>query len=377
MIMDRKKFHKLSLLLTPFFAALLVLLVITNSLAGTATLSWKANAESDLAGYRAYYGTLPRTADCPSKGGYLNVVDVGKVTTYTPPNLGDGVTYYFSLTAYDKTGNESCYSLEASKVMPSPSKDVTPPTVSIAAPAVGSTLSGTVTVTANASDNVGVAGVQFKLDGANLGTERVSSPYSISWDTKTATNASHILSAVARDAAGNQTTSSGRTVTVKNAVVPPPPVPTNLKATAVSSSQINLSWSASAGATGYNVYRSGVKIASTTSTSYPDTGLQPQTGYSFRVEAYNGAGTSAKCSAVSATTWPPLSTKFAIGDRVTATAKVGVWATPSSSSRVGIQNQGAKGTVTGGPVYSSKRWLWNVNFDSGPDGWLHEEYLTK
>lgn len=170
-LMDRKKCHKTALLATPFLASLLVLLATSTSLAGTATLSWKANSESDLTGYRAYYGTLPRTADCPPKG-YLNVVDVGKATSYSFPNLGDGVTYYFSITAYDKSGNESCYSTEVSKVMPS--KDVTPPTVSVAAPASGSTLSGMVTVSASASDNVGVAGVQFKLDGANLGTECVS-----------------------------------------------------------------------------------------------------------------------------------------------------------------------------------------------------------
>ena len=43
-------------------------------------------------------------------------------------------------------------------------------------------------MTANASDNVGVAGVQFKLDGANLGAEDTTAPYSIAWNTTTATN---------------------------------------------------------------------------------------------------------------------------------------------------------------------------------------------
>ena len=46
------------------------------------------------------------------------------------------------------------------------------------------------TVSANASDNVGVAGVQFYLDGALLGTEDTTAPYSVSWNTTTATNAS-------------------------------------------------------------------------------------------------------------------------------------------------------------------------------------------
>lgn len=97
--------------------------------------------------------------------------------------------------------------------------DVTPPTISMTAPAAGATVSGTATtVSANASDNVGVVGVQFKLDGANLGSEDTTSPYSIAWDTTSATNCSHTLTAVARDAAGNSTTSAGVSVTVSNAV---------------------------------------------------------------------------------------------------------------------------------------------------------------
>ncbi|TMQ51968.1 MAG: hypothetical protein E6K74_12810, partial [Candidatus Eisenbacteria bacterium] len=80
--------------------------------------------------------------------------------------------------------------------------DQTAPTVSITAPAAGSTVGGATTVSASASDNVGVVGVQFKLDGANLGAEDTAAPYSISWDTTGASNGSHSLTAVARDAAG-------------------------------------------------------------------------------------------------------------------------------------------------------------------------------
>ena len=71
-------------------------------------------------------------------------------------------------------------------------------------------------MTASASDNVGVVGVQFKLDGANLGAEVSVFPYSLSWDTTTAAAGGHSLTAVARDAAGNQTTSAAVAVTVNN-----------------------------------------------------------------------------------------------------------------------------------------------------------------
>jgi len=100
------------------------------------------------------------------------------------------------------------------------SNDTTPPTVSITSPVNGATVRSTVTVTANASDNVGVVGVQFRLDGANLGAEDTTVPYAVSWNTTTATNGSHTLTAVARDAAGNRTTSVAVTVTVSNATPP-------------------------------------------------------------------------------------------------------------------------------------------------------------
>ena len=93
--------------------------------------------------------------------------------------------------------------------------DTTAPAVSITAP-TGGTVSGSITVSASASDNVGVVGVQFMLDGANLGSEVMASPYNYTWNTTTATNGSHTLTAVARDAAGNKTTSSGVAVTVSN-----------------------------------------------------------------------------------------------------------------------------------------------------------------
>src|SRR5207244_13120283 len=72
-----------------------------------------------------------------------------------------------------------------------PPPDTTPPTVSIPSPSSGSTVSGTITVTASASDNVGVTGVQFLLDGSNLAAEDTSSPYSVSWRTTAASNGSH------------------------------------------------------------------------------------------------------------------------------------------------------------------------------------------
>src|SRR3989442_4778280 len=189
--------------------------------------------------------------------------------------------------------------------------DTTPPTVSMTAPTSGSTVSGTVTISASATDNMGVVGVQFKLDGANLGAEVTAAPYSTSWNTTLAAHGSHTLTAVARDAAGNSTTSAGVSVTVSNAVpdITPPSVPTNLSASAVSSSQITLSWTASTdnvGVAGYQIYRGGAQIATNSFTSYADTGLSPAATYVYQVSAYDAAGNvSALSASASAATLPP------------------------------------------------------------------------
>ncbi|MCY1046066.1 PHB depolymerase family esterase [Corallococcus sp. bb12-1] len=87
------------------------------------------------------------------------------------------------------------------------------PTVSLSAPGQGSTVSGTVQVTATASDNVGVARVEFFIDNALVGTDPTA-PYAFTWNSATATNGPHVLMARAYDAAGNTAASSTVTVTV-------------------------------------------------------------------------------------------------------------------------------------------------------------------
>jgi hypothetical protein len=117
-----------------------------------------------------------------------------------------------SAVARDAAGNTTLSSSVTVSV-----GDATPPSVTLTAPAPGATVSGNVAVSASASDNVGVAGVQFRLDGANLGAEDTTAPYSVTWQTTTAANGAHTLTAVARDTDGNTTTSAAVSVTVSNA----------------------------------------------------------------------------------------------------------------------------------------------------------------
>jgi lysyl endopeptidase len=98
--------------------------------------------------------------------------------------------------------------------------DMTPPTTSITSPANGATVSGTVSVTSNASDNVGVARVEFLVDGGLAATD-TSVPYSFSWNTTSLPNGSHTLRSRAFDAASNVGQSTVVTVTVSNGGVSP------------------------------------------------------------------------------------------------------------------------------------------------------------
>jgi Bacterial Ig domain/Right handed beta helix region/Purple acid Phosphatase, N-terminal domain len=88
--------------------------------------------------------------------------------------------------------------------------------VSITAPAQGATVAGTVTVTASTSDSAAVIGVQYQLDGTNIGPLLREAPYFLFWDTSAASNGAHTLTAVAKDVAGNGATSIGIAVTITN-----------------------------------------------------------------------------------------------------------------------------------------------------------------
>lgn len=101
-------------------ALLISLLLIGNVFAQDATVKvkWDPNSESDLAGYKVYYGK--------TSNNYSDMVDLGNATTVDIRNLERGVTYYFAATAYDNSGNESGYSKEVALAIPK-APDTQPP----------------------------------------------------------------------------------------------------------------------------------------------------------------------------------------------------------------------------------------------------------
>src|SRR5713226_4907003 len=132
--------------------------------------------------------------------------------------LSAATTYHYRVHSKDSAGIEAVsgdFNLTTAAI-----PDTTPPTVTITSPAPAATVSGMVGVVATATDNVGVVGVQFKVDGNNTGAEVLAAPYTYSLNTATLSNGSHSLTAVARDAAGNRGTSAPLTITVNNQVPP-------------------------------------------------------------------------------------------------------------------------------------------------------------
>lgn len=165
---------------------------------------------------------------------------------------GTTTTFFYQVNAYDASNNVSAWSG-----------------------------AGTVTLPANTS---GIAGVRFLVDGADVAPEVTAAPYWISWNSATATDGSHTLTVIARDKAGNTTTSAPISITTKNG----PTVPGGLTGAGTSPSPITLSWSAStdaSGIAGYTVQRrlstasgysavasgvTGTGFADTTATLAPD-----------------------------------------------------------------------------------------------------------
>ena len=104
--------------------------------------------------------------------------------------------------------------------------DSAPPTLTSLQPGNGSAVSGTATVAVTATDDVAVVGVQFLIDGALIDSEDTTFPYSVLWDSASTVNGTHELIAIARDAAGHQSSVTA-TITVMNTVSvgPVPPIP--------------------------------------------------------------------------------------------------------------------------------------------------------
>ncbi len=193
----------------------------------------------------------------------------------------------------------------------------TPPSVSMTSPTAGTQVAGAIPISASASSSVGIAGVQFQLDGVNLGAELTTFPYTMTWNTAAVANGSHTLAAVARDTTSTRTTSLSIGVTVGN-----PPIISSVAVSSITSSSGSVVWTTNMPSTSQIEYGLTTSYGNTTpfdttlvtAHAVTLTNLASGTFYHYRVRSQDAAGIMSisgdftLTTSVPSTTTPPTST---------------------------------------------------------------------
>jgi subtilisin family serine protease/chitodextrinase len=228
--------------------------------------------------------------------------------TWDSTSASNGV-HIITVKAFDASSNSNTSSVNVNVS----NADITPPSTPTGLSASAAAYNSVNLSWSASNDNVGVAGYYIVRNGTTIAqtTGTVTTYNDITVNAST----TYSYKVMAYDAKGNLSTlSAAANVTTPAAPdTTAPTAPTSLTALAVSSSQINLSWGASTDNTGisaYDIYRNGTKIASSTTTSFGDTGLSANTTYSYFVKARDAAGNiSPPSNNASATTQaPPVTT---------------------------------------------------------------------
>jgi subtilisin family serine protease len=301
-------------------------LTATGVSASSISLTWQDNA-SDEAGYK-----VERR---PSGGEFAQVGVLGaNVTSWTNTGLTAGTTYDFRVRAYNAMGNSYYSNTTSGTTFPPP-----------AAPS-------NLTAAALSTDSIGLSWTDNSTSEQGFRIERSTDGVSFLVLTNTAANATSYTSLYLqagvtywyRVRAFDGSGSSGWSNVASTTTFPPPAAPTNLVATAASSSSISLTWTDNATTeTNYKVERStdGVSFfqvvqIGANSTSYTNLYLNPGTTYWYRVK-HQGLASSAYSNVASAATFPPP----AAPSNLTATALSGTsirldW-TDNSSSEAGFK----------------------------------------
>ncbi len=221
----------------------------------------------------------------------------GQLTVQIPSNRNVAPPGYYMLNVVDSNGVPSVARIV--HLSGPDGGDTTAPQVEVTEPADGATLTGTATLAAEASDDVGVVGVTFKVDGNPVGPPVTTAPFSATWNTTTVADGTYTVTAEARDAAGNVGTSEPVTVTVANG--PPdttPPVISDVSAEGVSGTSAVITWTTDEPADGQVEYgttpaygqMSPLSPSRVTEHSVAIAGLSPGTTYHFRVRSRDASG---------------------------------------------------------------------------------------
>jgi fibronectin type 3 domain-containing protein len=284
--------------------------VVATGVSGSQiNVSWTASTDNAaVTGYRIERCT---GAGCTA----FTQIATPSTNAYSDTGLTNATNYTYRVRATDAAGNLSGYSVTASAT----TLDSQAPTAPTGLSATAASSSQITLSWAASTDNVGVAGYRVeRCQGVGCTAfAQIAAPSSTSFnDTGLGTVTSYSYRVQAVDAANNASGYSN-TATAVTLDTQAPTLPTGLTATAASSSQINLTWTASTdnvGVTGYLVERcAGVgcttfaQIATPTATTLINVGLTPSTTYTYRVRATDAAsnlsGYSATASAI--TNAPP------------------------------------------------------------------------
>ena len=249
-----------------------------------ATIDWTTNQPADS---QVEYGLTPAY-------GASTVLESGPALAHSAAVAGliPGTIYHYRVKSKGAAGI-AAVSDDLSFTTAAPPLDATPPTVAIMNPASGAFVSSAATVSANAADNVGVASVQFMLDGVELNAPLTAAPFTFSWNTAYAADGTHALAAIARDAAGNSATSVV-SVTVLNT----PPVIGVPAIAGATPNRADILWttdqradsSADYGTTPAYGNSTPVIAAKSTGHGVTLTGLSAGTLYHYSVKSRNAAG---------------------------------------------------------------------------------------
>ncbi len=269
-------------------------LIATTISASQIDLSWTAS--SGATSYNVYSSTS-------TLGTYTKVnTDPITATTYSNTGLLSSTSYYYYVTAVNSAG-ESGQSTEAtattSTVIPDIPTELIATTISASQIDLSWTASSGAT-SYNVYSSTSTPGTYTKVNTNPITATTYSNNGLVS-------STSYYYYVTAVNSAGESGQSTEATATTSTVI---PDIPTELIATTISASQIDLSWTASSGATSYNVYSSTstpgtytkVNTNPITATTYSNNGLVSSTSYYYYVTAVNSAGESGQSTVATATT---------------------------------------------------------------------------
>ncbi|MGB8323409.1 MAG: fibronectin type III domain-containing protein, partial [Candidatus Acidiferrum sp.] len=224
-------------------------------------------------------------------------------TTFADTSVTNATKYFYVVSAVNSAG-ESADSPEVSATPAAPQTPPPTPANLVATPANAQ-------VSLSWSGSTGATSYYVKRSTVTGGPyTKISSPAAASYTDASVTNGTKYFYVVSAANASGESANSSEVSATPVAPTTPPPTPASLQATA-GNAQIILTWSASAGATSYNVKRSTTnggpysQISSPSTNSYSDTGLTNGTTYYYVVSAVNSAGQSANSNQASATPTAP------------------------------------------------------------------------